>query len=261
MARSRAKRHVDRGDRDQVVGVAANTVPDAFSMLGWAVQSRAFLWQRGRMRDLGTLGGPDSFAQLVNDAGQVVGVSYTSAVPDPVTGQPPIDAFLWADGKMRDLGNLGGSVPVFDGVNGINDRGEIVGQSDLAGDGSAHPYLWNGSRMIDLGTLGGDNARAGAINHRRVIVGTSDLADGTHLGFIWSHGRIRALPSVGGAPCGNATDVNARREAVGNATTCGVVLAAVLWAHGFAVDLNTLVAPSPLHMNNAQSINDTTWAL
>jgi probable HAF family extracellular repeat protein len=243
-------------DRDQVVGIASNTVPDAFSMLGWTAQSRAFIWQRGRMRDLGTLGGPDSFAQLVNDAGQVAGVSYTSAVPDPVTGQPPIDAFLWTDGKMRDLGSLGGSVPIFDGVNGINDRGTIVGQSDLAGDQIAHPFLWNGSRMLDLGTLGGDNARATAINHRGDIVGTSDLADGTHLGFLWSHGQMRALPPVGGALCGNANDINARGQAVGNVTTCGTVLAAVLWAHGVAVDLNTLVAPSTLHMASAQSIND-----
>jgi probable HAF family extracellular repeat protein len=30
-------------DRDQVVGIAANAVPDAFSMLGWGTQGRAFL--------------------------------------------------------------------------------------------------------------------------------------------------------------------------------------------------------------------------
>jgi len=243
-------------DRDQVVGVAANAVPDAVSMLGWGAQARAFLWQRGRMRDLGTLGGPDSFGWAVNDRGQVAGVSYTSAVPNPATGQPPIDAFLWDRGRMRDLGSLGGSLPVFGGIAGMNERGEIAGQSNLAGDQTAHPYFWDGRGMIDLGTLGGDNGSASAINERGVVAGTSDLADGTHFGFLWANGRLHALPPVGGAPCSFASDVNARGQAVGSATTCSEVLAAVLWTHGVGVDLNTLVAPSTLHMTAASSIND-----
>jgi hypothetical protein len=31
---------------------------------------------------------------------------------------------------------------------------------------------------------------------------------------------------------------------------------AVLWRHGSAVDLNTLVSPSPLHLDSALGIND-----
>jgi probable HAF family extracellular repeat protein len=242
-------------DDDAVTGVAANAIPDAFSMLGWGTQTRAFLWRRGESRDLGTLGGPDSFGGAVNERGQVAGVSYTSSVPDPTTGQPPSDPFLWQHGRMRDLGNLGGSVPIFDGVVALNDRGQVAGQSGLAGDQTAHPYLWTGTRMIDLGTLGGDNGSASALDDHGTVVGTADLADGTHDGFLWD-GRMHDLRPLQGGHCSNANDINAQGDVVGNSTQCGSGVTAVVWRHGSAVDLNTLVAPSPLRLNSAIGIND-----
>ena len=64
--------------------------------------------------DLGTLGGPVSWAIAVNDKGQVLGASDTKS--------GKTHAFLWQDGEMRDLGSL-----VVSSAE-INNRSQILGQ-------------------------------------------------------------------------------------------------------------------------------------
>ena len=153
-------------NRGQVTGVALNNVPDPYSILGLGsgttltlTQTRGFLWQHGEMQDLKTLGGPDTWAVFVNDRGQVARTSFTSYDVDPLTGTPPVGVFLWENGKMKDLGNLGGDnglLPFYDIVNGLNNGGQVVGAMVVAGNQTTHAFLWDGRELADFGTLGGN---------------------------------------------------------------------------------------------------------
>lgn len=86
-------------------------------------------------------------------------------------------AVLWEnDRSPTDLGSLGGKK--INTATAINDRGEVVGASNLPGDKTTHTFLWTKERGIkDLGTVGADvssvPAAMKAINNKRQVVGAS----------------------------------------------------------------------------------------
>jgi probable HAF family extracellular repeat protein len=136
-------------NRGQVVGFANNGIFDINSLQGLVTQTRAFVWQNGVMKDLGTLGGTDAEALYINDQGQIVGQSYTvNSIPPPnahCTDTPlTLHAFLWEKGKMMDLGTLGGSCAF---AYSLNSRGQVVGQATLDGDQEDHPFIWEQGKM------------------------------------------------------------------------------------------------------------------
>ena len=255
-------------NRKQVVGAAANAIPDVFSMFGWGTQTRAFLWEKGVMRDLGDLGGPDAFAISVNERSQVAGVSYTSSIPSPVATQwcgqdiPPQNPFLWEKGKMINLGTLGGICGFPAAISGLNNQGQVVGQSDLAGDFTAHPFLWDSKRhphLRDLGTLGGTFVSALGLNDAGEVVGFATTPDdvATHA-FFWSNGVMKDLGTVKGDGCSVAYHINAGGQVVGTSGDGCDEVHAFFWQRGGPMmDLNDLVPSGPgLVLTAGEFIND-----
>jgi probable HAF family extracellular repeat protein len=262
-------------DGGQIVGESTNTIPDPFSPLGFLepTQTRAFLWQNGHMQDIGTLGGGDAQAFAINDSGQILGTSYTNAIPNSSTGVPTWDPFVWQNGKMRDLGSLGG---VFSVVGQINARGQVLGASSIAADPGAcalpehspgladcHPFLWDRGKMVDLftGTVGGQPFRAARLDDAGEIVGQAFFSnDRPADAVLIKKGVATDLGNLGDC-FSTAHDINARDQIVGITAACDPVFIdfhrPFIWQHGTIADLNDLIpANSPVHIVSPDAISN-----
>lgn len=229
----------DVNNRGEVVGVSDT-----------ADGSRhAFLWRRGRMVDLGALGGSagESGATAVNERGVVVG---WSTPPGEATR-----AVMWADGQIRDLGTLGADSHATD----INDRGVVVGDFG-DGFGGSHAFRWYRGVMVDLGVPppGEDRStmRARGVNNAGDVVGLAHDPGicGVCNAVLWRRGGepVR-LPSSPGRPGGYALDVDDRGRAVGLAPVDEEGNThAVLWDRSGIVDLGTLGG----YASEAHAINE-----
>jgi probable HAF family extracellular repeat protein len=259
--------------KGQVIGWATNTAPDPNSMAApgfLPTQTRAFVWQNGTMKDLGTLGtGSDAIAEFMNELGQVVGWSYTGETASCVLpGGTPIPvathSFIWDENHgMRDLGTLGGGGCAI--ATALNESGVVVG-NNLDDQLLERGFLWNDGAIQDLGgTLGGQQAGAENINNLGEVAGFATLAgEATFHATLWKTvGEITDLGVIGQDSCSFATSINSKTQVVGaSAADCfasdlETQARAILWEDGSLFDLNTLLPPgASLNLHVAQQIND-----
>ncbi|CAH0136255.1 hypothetical protein SRABI118_00165 [Massilia sp. Bi118] len=122
-------------NRNQITGASGPlTFPDQ--------PLHAFVWSKGVIRDLGTLGGDPNGGLAINDRGQITGYAY---VPNGFRNQT---AFLYSNGRLIDIDGRPTTEERFSAGTGINKLGHIVGTSNhLSG------FIYRGKRMQSLNAL------------------------------------------------------------------------------------------------------------
>ncbi len=181
----------DVNKRGQIAGDSETSTKDASCKSPQVFDFLGVIWQRdGKIGTLPPYSGDTvSYAYTIDQSGRnVVGNSGQCAAP-------AAHALLWHNASSPvDLGSLGGSVNV---ALDINDRGQIIGNSDLYGDTVTHTFLWQRGTMKDLGTLPGDvNSFAGGINNEGQVVGESCDASGNCRGYLWQNGSMYDLNTL-----------------------------------------------------------------
>lgn len=112
------------------------------------IVERGFLWNNSSIKDLGgTIGGNQTTAEAINQAGQVVGVGT-------LAGELSYHATFWKHiGEISDLGTVDQDPCSF--PSSINSKAQIVGVS-LPGcmfDSNSRAFLWQNGSIFDLNTL------------------------------------------------------------------------------------------------------------
>jgi probable HAF family extracellular repeat protein len=239
--------------------------------------------------DLGTLGGTYSDAYGINDAGVVSG---GAAAPNQTNGLAQT-AFLWFDGKMKNLGTLGGSKcpqcsseaggPNAENVSALLSETALPDPNgeDFCGFGThlqCRAAIWKDGVMTALRNLpGGHNSQAYSINNQGQVAGFAEngIFDSTCIvpsqamryeAALWEpDGYVRELAPLPGDTVSFAFGMNSEGEVVGVSGLCSNVTLppnatpsgphAVLWERdGSVMDLGSL--PGGVMDNVAGSIND-----
>jgi len=236
--------------------------------------------------DLGPVGDAPGGIYAISPNSLAAGAAET---PDGTA----MHAVLWPRGQKFDLGKNGvghaNSV-----ANGVNSRGQVVGQADTINSNGANdfcgfsadgfkstttclPFLWQSGILRMLPTLGGANGIANKINERGQAVGLAEttISDaGCPVArfepVVWEDGGVRRLSiSVPRSTdtYGMAVSINDKGQVSGSSGTCGpfnapaqtymVLNHALLWdADGTPHDLGNLGGAGGLAGNHACAVNN-----
>jgi probable HAF family extracellular repeat protein len=245
--------------RGTVLVVGDTTVPDPFDA-GFNI-FHFYTWSTGIQTDFNALpvqpgsAGNDAYPNWISDSGLVAGWSANGLI-DPITQVPETHAALWTpEGKIVDLGTLGGYQSQ---ANAVNDFGLVAGWVENTtpdpfsfGEGTqTQAFLWAFGVMHPLGTLGGPDSNAFNINDLVQASGCSLTSDTPNVttgfptfdAFIWTNGKMIDLhPGNFGGTQGCANYLNNRSQVVGFMNLASDQYAhPFLWDRGETTDLFTV---------------------
>ncbi|HEV2332028.1 MAG TPA: hypothetical protein VGV16_02610 [Gammaproteobacteria bacterium] len=198
----------------QIVGWAEDTVRDpTCTRNNQVLQFEAVMWtwkdgryQAAALPAYGT--DRDGAATAINQAGEVVGISGVCG--GAVGADTAEHMVIWQDGKiLTTIPTLGGGY--WNTPMDINDVGEVVGFSDMPGDGvlapnfqaflwSAKPFDCNGMKITgtcNLGVLPGDAlSESLGVNNHGQVVGISLGSTPYGQAFLYEDGKLQNLNSL-----------------------------------------------------------------
>jgi probable HAF family extracellular repeat protein len=168
------------------------------ALLAASLVSTGVAAQEYTLIDIGTLGGPGSYAAAVSNDGTVVGCA--DVLPSGA------HAFAWKNGAMRDLGLASDATEGSSCALAVNDRGVIAGRS-----ATREIVVWNGRSVERLGVQG----EVGGINSAGVLVGSYETG-GLSRAFVYRNGAITPIGSEG--EYSHAAAINSRDQVAGSAS-------------------------------------------
>jgi probable HAF family extracellular repeat protein len=175
--------------------------------------SHAFLWEPGKVTDLGTLGGNDAYAWDINESGVIVGESQTAA-----GDQVP---FVWQNGTMTALVELDREDPRAGAAYAVNEDGRVVGVLYGREVGEKDTgFAWEAGTFTEL-ALPSDASWTGStawdINDAGEIVGEVHGADGS-APIRWADGGVTVLARSEQSQAAAALAINIWGAVVGRDT-------------------------------------------
>jgi probable HAF family extracellular repeat protein len=170
---------------------SSDSEASAMNNKGWVIGisihdgAEAVVWPGGAITGLGKFGAVYSFADDINERGQVVGTADSDVL------------FLWENGKSEVISDkLGGGF--------IDDRGRVT----ASGDGRV--FRREQGRLRTLGA-----GYASAVNERGQVVGSTSLFAESGVPVLWQSGKRIRLPLLPGHKAGEAVALNERNQIVG----------------------------------------------
>jgi probable HAF family extracellular repeat protein len=248
------------GTFSQAFGINNKESVVGFATLTGDTALHAFLWRKGLMTDLGTLGGSDSLpysqAFSVNERDEVVGFSETS-VSDPLGENFCGDSLVclpvfWRDGDMTALPTLGGNNGM---AVSINDRGQVAGVAETGEKDSCPPHLvvkpaiWENAEPRALPTAPFRDGFMGGNNNRGQVVGNVvNCNSSAGRAYLWEKNKVINMGTIGGLGL-SPSSINNKGQATGTYTTTAGIDRGFLWQNGVAMDLGALPGDPVAHGN------------